>query len=70
LTAECVDDTGNGGSFALADVVEIEHTLDSLWLQTTVIPSVQAHSELFLQVYSLNEASCLVVEEEVLARRA
>ena len=51
LTTECVDNTGNGGSCALADEVEVEHALDSSWLQT------------------VNEASCLVVEEGVFGTR-
>lgn len=33
LTAKCVDDTSNGRGLALADVVEVEHTLHSLGLQ-------------------------------------
>ena len=36
LTAECVDDTSNRGGLALADEVEVEHTLHSLGLQTAV----------------------------------
>lgn len=34
LTTEGVDDTGNGGGLALADEVEIEHALNSSWLET------------------------------------
>ena len=36
LTAECVDDTGDGGLLALADEVEVEHTLDGTGLQSAV----------------------------------
>jgi len=36
LTAECVDDTGDGGLLALADEVEVEHALDGTGLQSAV----------------------------------
>jgi hypothetical protein len=36
LATEGVDDTGYGGGLALADEVEIEHTLHSSRLQTAV----------------------------------
>jgi hypothetical protein len=36
LTTEGVDDTGNGGGATLADEVEVEHTLHSAGLHTTV----------------------------------
>jgi len=35
LTAKSVDDAGNGRSGSLANEIEIEHALDSLWLHTT-----------------------------------
>ena len=35
LTAKCVDDTSDRRGFALADEVEVQHTLDSTRLQTT-----------------------------------
>lgn len=34
LATESVDDAGNGWSFTLADEVEIQHSLDSSWLET------------------------------------
>jgi hypothetical protein len=34
LTAKCVDDASNRGSFAFADKVEVEHALNSSWLET------------------------------------
>jgi hypothetical protein len=36
LTAESINDTGNGRSLALADEVEVEHALDSSWLEAAV----------------------------------
>ena len=37
LAAEGVDDTGDGGSLALADEVEVEHALDGLGLHAAVV---------------------------------
>ena len=34
LAAESVNDTGDGWGFTLADEVEIQHSLDSSWLET------------------------------------
>lgn len=42
LATECVDDTSNGRSLALADEVEVEHTLHSLGLKTTVLVLARA----------------------------
>jgi hypothetical protein len=36
LSTESVDDTCHGWSLSLADEVEIQHSLYSLWLQTTL----------------------------------
>jgi len=36
LTTEGVDDTGNRGGLALADVVEVKHTLHGSWLETAM----------------------------------
>lgn len=40
MSAECVDDTRNGGSLALADEVEIEHALNSSCLKAADLLSV------------------------------
>lgn len=52
LSAEGIDDAGDGRGLALADEVEIQHALHSPRLET------------------VNEASCLVVEESVRRQRA
>lgn len=52
LTTKCVDDASNGWRFSLTDEVEVQHALDSSWLQT------------------IDEASCLVVEEGVFGKGA
>jgi hypothetical protein len=72
LTTECVDDTGDRGLLALADEVEVEHTLDGTGLQTAVRTLLELGP---LRVYScgvglLDEASCLGVEERVRGGRA
>lgn len=66
LTAEGVDDTGNGGSATLANEVEVEHTLHSARLHTAISGQLMFLQRAIEWNYSLDEASCLGVEESVL----
>jgi hypothetical protein len=70
LTAEGVDDTSNGGGATLADEVEVEHTLHGTGLHTTVFWSMECAILNDERGNSLDEASCLVVEQGVLGDRA
>jgi hypothetical protein len=71
LTAECIDDAGNGGLLALADEIEVEHALHSAGLQTAVrmllelAPRFRSCCGLLL-----DKASGLGVEESVCSRWA
>lgn len=66
LTTEGVDDTGNGRSATLADEVEVEHTLHSAGLHSAVSGQLTFLQREIEKDYSLDEASCLGVEESVL----
>lgn len=83
LTAKGVDDTGDGGSLALADEVEVEHSLHSSRLHTAVLLSESPLAVVMLCTWLpswsgrprspgnlLDETSCLWVEESVLCLRA
>jgi hypothetical protein len=50
LTAECVDDTSDGGLLALADEVEVEHALHSTGLQSAVHIMLEPRSSDFVAV--------------------
>lgn len=80
LATESVDDTGDGGGLALADEVEVEHTLHGLGLHTAVttvslrVPccsrSLTAIEDpLGRSVDLLDEASRLRMEESVRGER-
>jgi len=72
LTSERVNNTGYGRRLALANEVEIEHALYSTRLETAVLKfqlvSSSGISTQFEAGSSLDEASCLWVEESVLGR--
>jgi hypothetical protein len=70
LAAECVDDTSNGGLLALADEVEVEHTLHGTGLQAAVRTLLAKAYGMQVEAGSLlDKASCLGVEEGVRGRR-
>ena len=72
LTTECVDDAGYGRSLALADEVEVEHTLHGSRLKTAAalsVPSLQYRAA-HLRQFLLDETSCLWVEKCVFWVRA
>ena len=73
LATEGVDDTGDGGSGALADEVKVEHALHGSGLHATIAGqffcSISLARFRASRADLLYEASCLVVEESVVCGR-
>ena len=72
LAAKGVDDAGNGGRLALADEVEVQHALYRTCLEAAAsLSALHSPSPLAcLVLHSLDEASCLGVEQVMLWLRA
>lgn len=69
LTAECVNDTCNGGGFSLADEIEVEHALYGSWLETINKTSRLVVEECVFGAWAQRSAGCCKTADVVVGRK-